>query len=169
MTDIVKRRLAALPGPDQFLLRSISAMALLALALGVAGGVLTALARAGFLDLLPWLATFGLLLSGGAGVAAGYLGVPRRVLDVSYGGDAPAYWQALMATVGVGGSVMALALTVFAAGVAMALMPRRIGAAVGLPDAGLGWGAAAIPAGTKAWVGPLAILVIVATPPAARR
>ncbi|MDP1668106.1 cbb3-type cytochrome c oxidase subunit I [Phaeovulum sp.] len=115
----------------------------------------------GVMRWMPWLATFGLLLFGGAGVAAGYLGVPRRVMDISYGGEAPAYWQALMATVGAGGSVMALALTVFAAGVAMALMPRRIGATVGLPDTGLGWGAAAIPAGTKAWVGPLAILVIV--------
>ena len=47
------QRLAALPGDDRRLLRSMAAAALLALAVGLLGGLLTALARAGFLDVAP--------------------------------------------------------------------------------------------------------------------
>lgn len=58
-------------------------------------------------------------------MTAGYLGVPRRVIDVAYSGEAPAFWQGLMATVAAGGTIMALALLVFAGGVAASLLPRR--------------------------------------------
>lgn len=70
---------------------------------------------------MPWLALCGLLVFGAAGIPAGYLGVPRRVIDVGYRNEAPALWRALMAAVGVGGAVMTLALTTFAAGVAASL------------------------------------------------
>jgi cytochrome c oxidase subunit I len=110
---------------------------------------------------LAWPA--GLLVFGGAGVAAGYLGVPRRVVDVSYGGEAPALWQGLMAAVGVGGAVMALALIVFAAGVAAAIVPRRAG--TGASEHGdltvVSWDGVAIRPDATAWTGPVSVLLIV--------
>jgi cytochrome c oxidase subunit I len=111
---------------------------------------------------MPWLATAGLLVFGGAGVAAGYLGVPRRVVDVAYGGEAPALWQGLMMTVGVGGVVMAVALLVFAGGVAVSLVAQR--GRTGAEPAGLGvaWGGVAIRPDATAWMGPVSVLAIVA-------
>jgi len=61
---------------------------------------------------MPHLASAGLALFGGAGIAAGYAGVPRRVLEVSYDGAAPAAWTALMSVVGSGGALMTAALLV---------------------------------------------------------
>ena len=121
-----------------------------------------ALVWPGVLRLMPWLALTGLLLFGGAGVTAGYLGVPRRVMDVSYGGEAPALWPTLMAIVGVGGSLMALALLVFAAGVAQSLVPKRGTTVSGDALATVDWGGTTLRAGVAAWVGPISILVIVA-------
>lgn len=117
------------------------------------------LALPGLMRLMPWLATAGLLVFGGAGVAAGYLGVPRRLIDSTYGGEAPALWQELMAAVGVGGAAMALALAVFALGVAAALVPRRTASA---ELAVVRWGGVAVRPGAAAWVGPVSVLLIVA-------
>jgi cytochrome c oxidase subunit 1 len=116
----------------------------------------------GLLRLMPWLASAGLAVFGGAGVAAGYLGVPRRVVDVAYGGEAPALWQSLMAAVAGGGIVMALALLVFAAGVAASLVTRT--GRSGAEPAGLtlAWGGIAIRPGATAWMGPVSVLAIVA-------
>lgn len=108
---------------------------------------------------MPWLATAGLLAFGGAGVAAGYIGVPRRVMDVSYGGEAPMLWQSLMAAVGIGGTVMAVALLVLAAGVAASMLPRRESAEPS--DLIVSWEGAPAARATAAWVGPASILVIV--------
>lgn len=118
----------------------------------------------GLLRRMPWLATAGLVAFGGAGVAAGYLGVPRRVFDVAYGGEAPALWQGLMATVGLGGTVLAVALSVFAVGVAGALLPGRKVKTESDPGAAwrVAWGGAAIHPGLAAWVGPVSVLSIVA-------
>lgn len=119
------------------------------------------LAWPGVMRWMPWLALVGLLLFGGAGVSAGYLGVPRRVMDVSYGGEAPALWPTLMAIVGVGGSLMALALFVFAAGVAQSLVPKRGTTVSGAALATVDWSGTTLRAGVAAWVGPVSILVIV--------
>ncbi len=109
---------------------------------------------------MPWLASAGLLVFGSAGVAAGFLGVPRRVIDIGYGGEAPAIWSTLMGLVGLGGSMMALALLAYAAGVFLSLLPARGARPAWVPTGLLG---AAVPADrTAAWTGPLAILVIVA-------
>ena len=115
----------------------------------------------GLVRWMAWLALAGLLLFGGAGVTAGYLGVPRRVIEVSYGGEAPALWPVLMAIVGIGGSLMALALLVFAAGVAVALVPDRrpMPPRQILPT--VDWGGTEVRAGAAAWAGPISILVIV--------
>lgn len=137
---------------------SLTLLAALAVVLPALGG--RPLWRPGLLRWMPWLAFAGLLVFGAAGVAAGYLGVPRRVIDVAYQSQAPALWQSLMAAVGVGGAVMALALTVFAAGVAASLWPQRERAQA---DGGLtaAWGGCAVRAGANAWVGPFSVLVIV--------
>jgi cytochrome c oxidase subunit 1 len=137
---------------------SLTLLAALAVMLPALGG--RAPWRPGLLRWMPWLALAGLIAFGAAGVAAGYLGVPRRVIDVAYQSQAPTPWQALMATVGVGGAVMAAALALFAAGIAVSLLPRRTRA----PEAGgptVAWGGAALRPGLTAWVGPLSVALIV--------
>jgi len=108
---------------------------------------------------MPHLATAGLLLFGAGGVAAGYLGAPRRVLDVGYDGGAPGSWPALMGAVGAGGTLMSVAVLVLAAGVAASLWPR------GTPEtrpalAEVDWSGKAASA-ARAWTGPLAVAVLV--------
>lgn len=138
---------------------SMTLLAALSVVLPALGG--RALWRPEILRWMPWLALLGLLVFGAAGISAGYLGVPRRVMDVSYQQQAPAIWQTLMLAVALGGSVMAAALLVFAGGIAASLLPERQprGANNSL---GVAWGATVIKAGTTAWVGPISILVIVA-------
>lgn len=137
---------------------SLTLLAALAVVLPAIGG--RSVWRPDLLRWMPWLASAGLLVFGIAGIAAGYLGVPRRVISVAYQGQAPALWQGLMAGVGVGGTLMALALAVFAAGVAVALWPARDRAGVAGPQP-VAWGGGVLPPGTSAWVGPLSVLVIV--------
>ena len=138
---------------------SMTLLAALSVVLPSIGG--RALWRPDILRWMPWLALLGLLVFGAAGITAGYLGVPRRVMDVSYQQQAPAIWQTLMVLVAIGGSLMAAALLVFAGGVAASLLPERQGASA-VASFGVAWGGTAVPAGTKAWVGPVSILVIVA-------
>jgi cytochrome c oxidase subunit 1 len=111
---------------------------------------------------MPHLATAGLALFGGAGVAAGYLGVPRRAFDVAYDGAAPAAWTALMSGVGAGGAMMTAALLVYLYALLRNVVP--IGAAA--PQAGgalpeVRWGGVATGA-ERAWTGPLAVALLVA-------
>ncbi len=137
---------------------SLTLLAALAVLLPAIGG--RALWRPGLLRWMPWLAFAGLLLFGAAGITAGYMGVPRRVMDASYQNQAPALWRTLMVIVALGGATMATGLTVFAAGIAASLWPRRaaVPAAARLT---VSWGGSAVAAGYTAWVGPLAVLVIV--------
>lgn len=112
----------------------------------------------GLLRSLPWVASAGLLVFGGAGVAAGYMGVPRRVMDVTYGGEAPTIWSTLMGLVGVGGTIMALSLLVYAATVLASVFGRQKAAGVS-SFALVQW--TNLPVGRNAsWTGPLCILVI---------
>lgn len=166
---LIQERLAPLlsdtffvPGYFHFFTVGTVSLTLLA-ALAVMLPALTGrvLARPGFLRWMPWLTSAGLLVFGGAGVTAGYLGVPRRVIDASYGGEAPGLWQALMTAVAVGGTVMAAALLAFAAGVAISMLPRPDRSAEP-GDLTLGWGGVDLRAGAHAWVGPVSVLVIVA-------
>ncbi|WP_145109848.1 cbb3-type cytochrome c oxidase subunit I [Cereibacter sediminicola] len=105
---------------------------------------------------LPVAASLGLLAFGAAGIAAGYLGVPRRVLDASYGGEAPAIWGQLMPVVAGGGIVMALSIALYALALAACLLPQRPAAA----PVTLAW-AGPIRPGVAALAGPLSILAIV--------
>lgn len=114
--------------------------------------------RPGLLARLPFLVTAGLLVFGVSGIAAGYLGVPRRALEVSYDGAAPALWPALMTGIGVGGVLMALGLLIYLFGLFRTLVPAGEPAEIPLPA--VHWGDAA-PAATRAWFGPLSVLVLV--------
>lgn len=82
------------------------------------------LAARRLLALLPYPLTAGLVLFGGAGMISGLLGMPRRVLDSGYDGAAPAVWAGLSTIIGLGASVMALALLVYVAVLAATLVPR---------------------------------------------
>lgn len=139
---------------------SLTLLAALAVMLPALSGRRIAWPR--LLRLMPWTVTAGLLLFGGTGVTAGYLGVPRRVVDVSYGGEAPALWQGLMAAVAIGGSLMAVALLVFAAGIAVALVPRRGRRDTGFAGFTVAWGGIQVRPGASAWVGPISVLGVVA-------
>lgn len=111
---------------------------------------------------MPWLATVGLLLFGGAGVAAGYQGVPRRVIEIGYGGEAPAFWHTLMMLVAAGGTLMAFALLVFAVGVAAVLLPRRHTIAAAPVGLAVDWSGVKPTPGAAAWLGPVSVFAIVA-------
>jgi cytochrome c oxidase subunit 1 len=116
-----------------------------------------ALWRPAVLRWMPPLATLGLAIFGAAGVAAGYLGVPRRVLAVSYDGAAPALWSGLMAAVGAGSVLMTAALGVYL----YALAKNFILAGEARPMPEVRWGGALAGAG-RAWFGPAAVLVLLA-------
>ncbi|MFO1263971.1 MAG: cbb3-type cytochrome c oxidase subunit I [Rhodoferax sp.] len=138
---------------------SLTLLAALSVVLPAIGG--RTLWKPELLRWMPWLALLGLLVFGAAGIAAGYLGVPRRVMDVGYQQQAPALWHSLMLAVAVGGSIMATALLVFAGGIATSLLPARRPGTSGAEMA-LSWGGTTVKVGTQAWVGPVSILVIVA-------
>jgi cytochrome c oxidase subunit 1 len=110
---------------------------------------------------MPYLMTLGLAIFGGAGIAAGYMGVPRRTFDVVSGG-LPEVWSILMTCVGVGAILMAAALAVYVWAFAWTLVAgvREKGAeTMGLPT--VAWGGVGI-GHNAAWVGPLAVLVLIA-------
>lgn len=116
--------------------------------------------RPAVLARMPALVTLGLIVFGAAGITAGFMGVPRRVFDVSYGGLAPAAWPVLMALMGVGATVFAVALSVSVYGVARALLSRHP-ATTGIPVADLRAGPGGVGM-TPAWTGPLSITALVA-------
>ncbi len=115
--------------------------------------------RPGLLANLSYWAAAGVTLFGAAGVAAGYLGVSRRMLDVGYEGAAPGIWALLLSAVGIGGVVMALALLVYVFGLVRSALPRAsTRAAAPLPEVDLGGVALDR---SRAWTGPLSILVLI--------
>ncbi len=117
--------------------------------------------RPGLLARLPYVMTFGLVLFGGGGLTAGFMGVPRRVFDISYDGAAAGAWMTAMAFVGIGAVFMALAMAVYIFALAASLFatPRLArGILAGLPE--VQWGGI-VPGYQSAYVGPLAVLVLV--------
>ncbi|HYD29653.1 MAG TPA: cbb3-type cytochrome c oxidase subunit I [Azospirillaceae bacterium] len=119
-----------------------------------------ALWRPAVLARMPVIVTVGLAMFGAAGIAAGFMGVPRRVFDVGYGGQAPAAWPALMALVGVGATVFAVALSVSVYGVVRTLLSRRVAVAE-TPVATLNAGSSGVGA-APAWTGPVSVAALVA-------
>jgi cytochrome c oxidase subunit 1 len=117
--------------------------------------------RPSLMNKLPYVITAGLLIFGASGVTAGYIGVPRRVFDVGYGGVAPSSWESLMGFVGVGAVIMTGALGVYVYGLARMVIGGTKAAAreiPALPVVSLG---AANPGRHPAWVGPLSIIVLI--------
>jgi cytochrome c oxidase subunit I len=84
------------------------------------------------LTALPYMVTAGLMLFGGAGVAAGLMGMPRRMLDVGFAGAAPAAWLTLSQVIALGGLIMAAGLLLYALTLGAALVPRGRAAPSGL-------------------------------------
>ncbi len=137
---------------------SMTLLAAMAVVLPALGG--RPMWRPALMRTMPWLAFAGLLVFGLAGIAAGYLGVPRRVMDMSYQQQAPAVWQTLMAAVAIGGAIMATALLAFATGIAASLWP---GNPVAAPASRLtvAWGNTALRPDLQAWTGPASVAAIV--------
>ncbi|HYD71459.1 cbb3-type cytochrome c oxidase subunit I [Azospirillum sp.] len=119
-----------------------------------------ALWRPALLARMPAFVTLGLLVFGAAGIAAGVMGVPRRVFDVAYGGQAPAAWPVLMALVGVGATVFAAAISVTAWGVVRTLLSWRRSEIVP-PVTDLRAGPRGVGA-APAWTGPVSVAALVA-------
>ncbi|MBI2313917.1 MAG: cbb3-type cytochrome c oxidase subunit I [Betaproteobacteria bacterium] len=119
-----------------------------------------ALWKPGLLTALPYFITAGLLIFGASGVTAGYLGVPRRVLDVAYDGTAPALWGTLMAGIGIGGVIMAAGLLTYLYGLFRTLWPAPAEDVAGMTLPSVAWGDVT-PAATRAWAGPLSVLLLV--------
>jgi cytochrome c oxidase subunit 1 len=125
--------------------------------------------RPGVLVRLPYVLTIGLGLFGAGGIAAGYHGVPRRIFELSYHVDdpldhvdAPFVWGTLMGVVGAGSLLMAIVLAIYIYGLARMLVAHNRDAGVDLGTlATVEWGGGAV-GRHSAWVGPLAILVLVA-------
>lgn len=63
---------------------------------------------------LPYVIGAALLVFALAGVAGGLTGLPRRALDVSYEGQAPALWRTVSIAIAAAGTVMAAAVLAYA-------------------------------------------------------
>ncbi len=109
----------------------------------------------------PWLVFAGLIVFGASGIAAGFEGVPRRTLDVTYDGAAPAAWRFLMQGVAVGGVMFGAGLAVETFGVLRTLVGRATASAGQNPSAAPDWAGPA-PSRVSAWTGPIAIIILVA-------
>lgn len=144
-----------------FTVGTITLTFLAALALVLPGLTGRALGGVALLRRLPMVTTLGLLVFGIAGIAAGLTGVPRRAFDIAYGGAAPALWPWLMAAVGIGGTIMAAALLVYALGLVRLLLPGGTPELVTGPPARDWSNVAAAAAGRAAWVGPLSVVILV--------
>lgn len=103
---------------------------------------------------LPVLLTLALAVFGAAGLTAGYLGVPRRVIDIGYDGAGPAPWSTLLSIVGVAGAAMAVIVLGYVLILVSAWL-RRMAPIPAAPSAFSGQTAAG-----PAWTGPLAIAVL---------
>ncbi len=115
----------------------------------------------GWLHRLPWIMTLGLLVFGAAGVAAGVSGMPRRILDPTYGGEAPALWITLSKLIGLGATVMALGLLVYVAGLLGALFGQGPRSAAFVPPLSAPLPEKAV-LRQAAWSGPLSVALLVA-------
>ncbi len=113
------------------------------------------------LRMLPYAVTAGLVVFGIAGISAGLLGMPRRILDASYDGAAPAAWASLSALMGIGSVVMAAALLLYVGALAATLVvpnapkfaPEVLPAATVAPNS--------VAVRQAAWTGPLSVVTLV--------
>jgi cytochrome c oxidase subunit I len=149
------------PGYFHFLtVGTVTLTLLAALAHVIPGLTGRALRAPRLLTALPYVVTAGLVLFGAAGVAAGLMGMPRRMLDVGFAGAAPAAWLTLSQLIAIGGLIMASGLLLHALALAGALVFGRRPVAPAAPPA------LAAP-GPAVWrqaalSGPLSVAVLVA-------
>lgn len=116
--------------------------------------------RPAFLSRMPWVVLAGLLVFGVGGIAAGFMGVPRRVVDIGYDGAAPAQWRNLMTLLGAGGVLFAAGLSVSVYGVARSLVPSRRRAA-SQAEPNTRWTKLPVVKAAPAWTGAVAIAALV--------
>lgn len=113
------------------------------------------------LKILPYTLTLGLAMFGAAGMTAGFNGMPRRVLDVSYDGTAPQLWTAMSPIIGLGAVIMALSLLLYVAllvGTALGAGRRQ---ALATPSAMILATADGAAVRQTAWTAPLCVLVLI--------
>jgi len=118
--------------------------------------------RPDILAKLPFAVTAGLSVFAAGGIWGGYMGVPRRVFDITYGGEAPEAWLIAMTLVGIGATIMALAMAVYvyALGISF-LTATKAPAEESIRNlTRVTWGGLSL-GRHKAWTGPLAVLVLV--------
>jgi cytochrome c oxidase subunit I len=130
---LIQERLAPLlsdtffvPGYFHFLtVGTVSLTLLAALTRLIPGLTGRALLTPRLLIALPCVVGVGLLVFGAAGVAAGLMGMPRRMLDVGFAGAAPAAWLTLSQLIALGGLVMAAGLLLHALALGASLLAGR--------------------------------------------
>jgi cytochrome c oxidase subunit I len=110
---------------------------------------------------LPYVITAGLLLFGAAGVAAGLTGMPRRVLDVSLDGAAPAAWLTLSRIIGTGGVIMAAGLLLYVGALGGTLVVGRRPAEGALTVSPVPIASGPVALREAAVTGPLSVLILV--------
>jgi len=108
------------PGYFHFMTLGVVTLTLLTVAERAVPALTGRHCSAGYSRFLPWMITLGLFLFGLAGVSAGSMGMPRRILDPSYEGMAPQAWLLLSSVIAIGAVLMSVGL---------GLMVMRIGAA----------------------------------------
>lgn len=107
---------------------------------------------------LPYAIGAALLVFALAGVAGGLAGLPRRVLDATYDGQAPAAWRAVSIALGTGGAAMAAGVLAYALAL-LAGLARFGAAAAPAPAHEAAPDAAAV--GVAAWSAPASVAVLV--------
>jgi cytochrome c oxidase subunit 1 len=112
------------------------------------------------LAILPAGLTFGLALFGGAGMAAGLNGMPRRVLDASYDGAAPLLWMNMSPFIAAGAVIMALALVAYVVVLAVSALGVT-GQTYVVPSDGVRLAADGVVIAQSAWTAPIAVAVLV--------
>jgi cytochrome c oxidase subunit 1 len=113
------------------------------------------------LAILPIGLTFGLTLFGGAGMAAGLSGMPRRVLDAAYDGAAPHLWTSMSPFIAAGAVIMALSLAAYV--VVLAISALGVSAPIyAAPADSPRLEASGVVTAQSAWTAPLAVAVLVA-------
>lgn len=113
------------------------------------------------LTALPAGLTLGLALFGGAGMAAGLSGMPRRVLDPAYDGAAPHVWTAMSPYIAAGAMIMAVSLAAYV----LVLTASAMGAPTpkfAIPPATARPTGDPMVFGQPAWTASLAVAVLVA-------
>lgn len=113
------------------------------------------------LRFLPAGLTLGLALFGGAGMAAGLNGMPRRVLDAAYDGAAPKLWTSMSPFIAAGAMIMALSLVAYVLVLAASVVGVS-GQTYSAPSDGPRFEAIGAVTAQSAWTAPIAVAVLVA-------